>query len=225
MSGTAAFAQLRRDRHCSMPGLLSQQRRASPVLRHPPILRCIAGPCTTGPIHYRQRRGGAARSPHPSRPAERRGERNRYPKNQSGKLKPGVQGSGRPVNMNVTLNSRNPRGGGCISYIGYGFHTHHHRRVEESEQRRIAGTAPALVDHPQKTSLKCPASAPVRQKGRVEEGSDCLIGQAGSGCPGRWSRRIALRIVISLRATATSARTLDFPAATSLSRNFLSCGL
>ena len=71
----------------------------------------------------------------------------------------------------------------------------------------------------------CPASAPVRQKGRVEEGSDCLIGQAGSGCHGRWSRRIALRIVISLRATATSARTLDFPAATSLSRNFLSCGL
>jgi len=33
-------------------------------------------------------------------------------KNQSGKLKPGVQGSGRPVNMNVTLNSRNPRGAG-----------------------------------------------------------------------------------------------------------------
>jgi hypothetical protein len=29
---------------------------------------------------------------------------------------------------------------------------------------------------------QCPASAPMRQKGRVEEGSDCLLGQAGSGC-------------------------------------------
>ena len=37
----------------------------------------------------------------------------------------------------------------------------------------------------------CPASALMRQKGRVEEGSDCLIDQAGSGCHGRRSRRIA----------------------------------
>jgi hypothetical protein len=27
--------------------------------------------------------------------------------------------------------------------------------------------------------VECPASAPMRQKWRVEEGSDCLIGQAG----------------------------------------------
>jgi hypothetical protein len=53
-----------------------------------------------------------------------------------------------------------------------------------------------------------PASAPMRQKGLVEEGSDCLKDQAGSGCHGRRSRRIALRIVISLQATATRARTL-----------------
>src|SRR5205085_5903548 len=64
----------------------------------------------------------------------------------------------------------------------------------------------------------CPASAPMRQIGRVEEGSDCLFRQAASGCHGRRSRRIALRIVISLRATATRARSLGLPAATSLSR-------
>src|SRR5947209_9739319 len=52
----------------------------------------------------------------------------------------------------------------------------------------------------------CPASAPMRQIERVEEGSDCLLRQAGSGCHGRRSRRIALRIVMSLRATATRAR-------------------
>src|ERR1700730_16056654 len=71
----------------------------------------------------------------------------------------------------------------------------------------------------------CPASAPMRQIGRVEEGSDCLVGQAGIGCHGRLSRRIALRIVISLRATATRAMSFGLPAATSLSRKFLSCGL
>jgi hypothetical protein len=71
----------------------------------------------------------------------------------------------------------------------------------------------------------CPTSAPMRQIGRVEEGSDCLVGQAGIGCHGRLSRRIALRIVISLRATATRAMSFGLPAATSLSRKFLSCGL
>ena len=54
---------------------------------------------------------------------------------------------------------------------------------------------------------------------------DCLVGQAAIGCHGRLSRRIALRIVISLRATATRAMSFGFPAVTSLSRKFLSCGL
>ena len=40
----------------------------------------------------------------------------------------------------------------------------------------------------------------MRQKARVEEGSDCLIDQAGSGRHGRRSSRIGLRIVINLRA-------------------------
>src|SRR5580704_6530879 len=65
----------------------------------------------------------------------------------------------------------------------------------------------------------------MRQIGRVEEGSDCLVGQAGIGCHGRLSRRIALRIVIGLRATATRAMSFGLPAATSLSRKLLSCGL
>ena len=72
---------------------------------------------------------------------------------------------------------------------------------------------------------KCPASAPVRQNWRLEEGSDCLAGQAGICCHERLSRSIALRIVMSLRATATRAMSFGFPAATSLSRKLLSCGL
>ena len=71
----------------------------------------------------------------------------------------------------------------------------------------------------------CPASAPMRQIGRVEEGSDCLAGQAEICCHERLSRNIALRIVMSLRATATRAMSFGFPAATSLSRKLLSCGL
>ena len=47
------------------------------------------------------------------------------------------------------------------------------------------------------------------------EGSDCLAGQAGIGCHRRLSRRIALRMMISLRATATRATSFGFPAATS----------
>jgi hypothetical protein len=31
--------------------------------------------------------------------------------------------------------------------IGYGFRTHHYRRAEEGEQRGVAWTAPALVNH------------------------------------------------------------------------------
>jgi hypothetical protein len=42
----------------------------------------------------------------------------------------------------------------------------------------------------------CPTSVPVRQIRRIEEGSDCLVGQARIGCHGRLSRRIALRIVV-----------------------------
>jgi YVTN family beta-propeller protein len=71
----------------------------------------------------------------------------------------------------------------------------------------------------------CPASAPMRQIGRVEEGSDCLAGQAEICCHERLSRNIALRMVMSLRATATRAMSFGFPAATSLSRKLLSCGL
>src|SRR5208283_2279909 len=50
---------------------------------------------------------------------------------------------------------------------------------------------------------KCPASALVRQNWRLEEGSDCLAGQAEICCHERLSRNIALTIVMSLRATAT----------------------
>jgi hypothetical protein len=57
------------------------------------------------------------------------------------------------------------------------------------------------------------------------EGSDCLAGQAEICCHERLSRNIALRIVMSLRATATRAMSFGFPAATSLSRKLLSCGL
>ena len=46
---------------------------------------------------------------------------------------------------------------------------------------------------------------PHHQIGRVEEGSDCLAGQAEICCHERLSRNIALRIVMSLRATATRA--------------------
>jgi len=71
----------------------------------------------------------------------------------------------------------------------------------------------------------CPASAPMRQIRRVEEESDCLAGQAEICRHERLSRNIALRIVMSLRATAMRAMSFGFPAATSLSRKLLSCGL
>jgi HTH-like domain/Integrase core domain len=76
-----------------------------------------------------------------------------------------------------------------------------------------------------KSAIHCPASAPMRQIGLVEEGSDCLAGQVEICCHERLSRNIALRIVMSLRATATRATSFGFPAATSLSRKLLSCGL
>ena len=71
----------------------------------------------------------------------------------------------------------------------------------------------------------CPASGLLRQTGRIAEGSDCLAGEAEICCHERLSRNVALRIVMSLRATATRAMSLGFPAATSLSRKLLSCGL
>ncbi len=55
----------------------------------------------------------------------------------------------------------------------------------------------------------------MRQYWRLEEGSDCLAGQAEICCHERLSRNIALRIVMSLRATATRAMSFGFPAATS----------
>ena len=48
--------------------------------------------------------------------------------------------------------------------------------------------------------------------------SDCLCSQAMFGCHGRLSRKIALRMVRSFRATAMRATSLGLPAATSLSR-------
>jgi hypothetical protein len=87
---------------------------------------------------------------------------------------------------------------------------------------------PGLVTHyapAENLEYVCPASALVRQSWRLEEGSDCLAGQAEICCHERLSRNIALRIVMSLRATATRAMSLGFPAATSLSRKLLSCRL
>ena len=55
--------------------------------------------------------------------------------------------------------------------------------------------------------------------------SDCLSGQAFLSCHGDLSRKIALRMVRSFRATAMMATSLGLPAATSLSRNSLSVGL
>lgn len=55
--------------------------------------------------------------------------------------------------------------------------------------------------------------------------SDCLVGQAFFSCHGVLSRKMALRMVRSLRATAMIATSLGFPAARSLSRNRLSSGL
>src|SRR5581483_632152 len=55
--------------------------------------------------------------------------------------------------------------------------------------------------------------------------SDCLSGQAFLSCHGDLSRKIALRMVSSFRATAMMATSLGLPAATSLSRNSLSVGL
>src|SRR5580704_17697773 len=81
------------------------------------------------------------------------------------------------------------------------------------------------VPHVNQEVWMCPASAPMRQIRRVEEGSDCLAGQAEICCHERLYRNIALRIVMSLRATATRAMSFGFPAATSLSRKLLSCGL
>src|SRR3954465_4828446 len=56
-----------------------------------------------------------------------------------------------------------------------------------------------------------------------ERSSDCLGRQAG--CHGFWSRRMALRMVRSLRATATRATMLGFPAARRRSRKALRTGL
>jgi hypothetical protein len=56
--------------------------------------------------------------------------------------------------------------------------------------------------------VRCSTLAPMRQIGRVEGGSDCLAGQAEICCHERLSRNIALRIVMSLRATAEIFRTI-----------------
>src|SRR5262249_16365544 len=55
--------------------------------------------------------------------------------------------------------------------------------------------------------------------------SDRLRGQAIFGCYGDLSRKMALRMVRSLRAPAMRATSLGLPAATSLSRKHLSVGL
>src|SRR3954453_4798511 len=56
----------------------------------------------------------------------------------------------------------------------------------------------------------------------VKGGSDCLGCQAG--CHGFWSRRMALRMVRSLRATAMRATILGLPAARRRSRKALRTG-
>ena len=43
----------------------------------------------------------------------------------------------------------------------------------------LKGLEPGATALDAEMLVECPASAPMRQKWRVEEGSDCLIGQAG----------------------------------------------
>jgi hypothetical protein len=84
----------------------------------------------------------------------------------------------------------------------------------------------ALLSKGEKTLLSSEARCNPRCRfdiGLVDQDlSDCLFRQVFWGCHGRLSRRIALRIVRSFRATAIMASFFGLPSATSRLRKALS---
>src|ERR1700730_13092637 len=99
----------------------------------------------------------------------------------------------------------------------HGLVTSPRLRGEVDAKRRVRGT---LRESESVERAPHPNPLPVKNGE-----SDCLAGQAVFGCHGVLSRRIALRMVSSFRATATMATSLFLPAATSRSRNSLRVGL